>query len=377
MLRYASLIIAARAAAPGVANIASDDGSGPSDAHAVCGDLMLQARTARVDADEASAVALQEDHSAAGQPPTWLLTTGVVVSGSSETAGSEARKAFDGDMANTGGYWFSQQGMEQWLQFLFSKPKLTLGYAIYPKAEQENRQEDSPKDFKLMDSDDSGSSWKVLDMRSNIGGWGDKPKIFQVRASMPCSSMRLIVTDVKGRGDGKKFVAIREVSFQGYENPVWISTQRGQATASSEAFRGLASKAFDGSLTGTHTATFSPDWHSAAGVPQWLQFEFPEAQVVTWYGISCRDTQDLVRSDSPKDWVVKAASGAAGPWSSVDFKTNVTGWDTTWNNYMHFQVRSPGTWKAYRFDWQDVPGRPSGEKYVVIREIRFYGTGSR
>jgi hypothetical protein len=149
--------------------------------------------------------------------------------------------AFDG-VGGEGMMWHAKEGMPQWLQIEFvggekgfrlpdgSSRVQIAGYGITPRAGVGDALEeaghalyaryDAPMDFELLGSLD-GAAWEVLHSMRHVTDWSqNQEKVFEVPPFQISSAegpamrfFRLNVTDVVGRPDGRKVLAISELSL--------------------------------------------------------------------------------------------------------------------------------------------------------------------
>jgi len=154
----------------------------------------------------------------------------------------KASIAFDGQAAD-GNVWRAEEGMPQWLQFEFvsmgdsgfrlpegSNRVQVAGYGITARPGVTNVEEeahhaalglyDSPMDWQLLGSLD-GEEWQVLHTMSGVKDWSqNEEKVYEVPPFTTSSAeppamrfYRLNVTDVVGRPDGRKLLAISELKL--------------------------------------------------------------------------------------------------------------------------------------------------------------------
>lgn len=116
------------------------------------------------------------------------------------------------------------------------------------------------------------------------------------------------------------------------------------------------------------TSNPSPVWHSAAGVPQWIMLQFPEAVKVTLFSIKNRDDVDATyKQYGPKAFELQGSNDGAEFISLGTYTATGALGDTGL-----YKVQNPGNYQYYRIYVTEAGYVYGNQQYVVIDQIRFY-----
>ena len=108
-------------------------------------------------------------------------------------------------------------------------------------------------------------------------------------------------------------------------------------------------------------------WHSVAGVPQWLQMQFPEQRAITAFSIkNCNDVHKGINAFQLQ------GSNNGSSWTTLGSYTGVAtlGVETT------YAVSTPGLYRYYRLYITSTHHIPDGSSsYCIIDHVRFFTSG--
>ena len=107
-------------------------------------------------------------------------------------------------------------------------------------------------------------------------------------------------------------------------------------------------------------------WHSAAGLPQWLQMQFPEQRAVTAFSIkNCNDVHLGINAFQLQ------GSNDGSEWTTLGSYTGVStlGFETL------YTVTNPGLYRYYRLYITSSHHISGTSTYCIIDQVRFYTSG--
>jgi hypothetical protein len=306
--------------------------------------------------------------------PTMTSPTapeGVVTRTSDLGAGLEGFRAFD---KNTNTYWHSGATSIPYLQYQFVLPKKIVRYAITSRSDAADN-EWYPVAWTFLGSD-NGTTYIILDTRTAQTFTLGERKEYDITVPATCAYYKLAVTSCH---PSSSYIAIKELEL--FEiRPYSVTPKRrtrdmavvqtlatpnmtsetapsGTITKSSEYNSSWAAwKAFDGDP--------STYWHSNNGLPQYIQYQFATAILVTKYGFSVRLDD---RSWMPHDWTFSGSNNGVN-YTTLDTKTNQY---FTLGEERTFTFTNTTLYSYYKLNVTDV--MPSSN-YAVIRELKIYAT---
>jgi hypothetical protein len=252
---------------------------------------------------------------------TNLASGGTPSADSFYSAGYESDKAFDADATTV---WASAATFPHWLKYTFPGPVTVGELAIQAVNSGYGTLTESPKDFVLQYSPNNTdwttvlsatgqTSWSYGQVRTYAVSQVNYPPDDPAPPALTPYSYRLLVSDANGDTSFNLASFIMRQTVGGTN-----IVADGTASASAVGGGSSASYAFDGDSTTSFV--------SGSGLPQWIEYTFPDVQDVVEVLIRPVPTAFGSLTGCPKDFLFQQSIDG-GAWTTLITATGQTDWD--------------------------------------------------
>ncbi|HET9304877.1 MAG TPA: discoidin domain-containing protein [Candidatus Sulfotelmatobacter sp.] len=264
-------------------------------------------------------------HTLTGYCDSVTALTYQALASSEFTAGSRfAWKVFDG----TSDYWIGTGSGTDWVRLaLFGLQALLTSYQV--QASSSGTANRAPKNWTMQGSADGGMTWTTLDTQTNQTSWSTSETRTFTIGSPGSTYYTIFRLNISANNGDATYTEVGELYLIGTTQQVGLLDSAPHnmtannvpspfvASASSDDSGAFpAFKAFQGLLT--------DPWVGSNGGTDWLEIDLGTARRIAGYAVASWPT---FGTRSPKNWTLQV-SGDNATWTTVDTRTNQTGWMT-------------------------------------------------
>lgn len=292
------------------------------------------------------------------------------VASSSEQTGKEGWRAFNDAYTQAQG-WVTLSGVVTGtLSYDFGTPKTINSYTLQTGTSPT----EAPNTWTLEGW--NGAAWTILDARENVSFAASEKKTFTMLNSTAFNKYRINITKNNGQASTLGIAQMELIeavngflytSSGSYETGIIDLSPRLSAIKSLEVNKAYSPLSISTDVTPAMTSNTAPSgtvasssgttypawrvfdkvisvWETAAGVPQWVSYQFPSTTVISAYALTAGSGTNL--NGCPKTWDFQGSNDGT-TWVTLDSQTGQVFTAALRKSYVFFNITPYTTYRLY------------------------------